>query len=86
LTGKHETASITKFSSGVADRGSSVRIPYTTNQDGKGYLEDRRPASNVDPYVNSALIVDTTVLGGKYFGDLATHYDAWLASNGGDSH
>ena len=80
LTGRHETASIKTFSSGVADRGSSVRIPYTSNQEGKGYLEDRRPASNVDPYVNTALIVDTTILGGKFFNELAQHYDAWLAT------
>ena len=84
LTGKHETASIKTFSSGVADRGSSIRIPYTANAEGKGYLEDRRPASNVDPYVNTALIVDTTVLGSAHFNDLALHYDNWLASQGGD--
>lgn len=80
LTGRHETASIKKFSSGVADRGSSVRIPYQCNQDGKGYLEDRRPASNVDPYVNSSLIVDTTVLNSQHFSKLAAHYDSWRAS------
>lgn len=51
LTGKHETASMDKFSYGVADRGCSIRIPIFTAQDGwKGYLEDRRPASNADPY------------------------------------
>lgn len=80
LTGKHETQSIKTFSSGVADRGSSVRIPYACNSEGKGYLEDRRPASNVDPYVNCALIVDTTCLGSKHFDKLAHHYDTWRAS------
>jgi glutamine synthetase len=50
LTGKHETASYEKFSYGASDRGTSIRIPYTTHKAGKGYLEDRRPASNCDPY------------------------------------
>lgn len=50
LTGKHETQSIHKFSTGVADRGASIRIPIDTDKNQKGYLEDRRPASNGDPY------------------------------------
>jgi glutamine synthetase len=51
LTGKHETQSIDKFSYGVSDRGSSIRIPQVTVNNGwKGYVEDRRPASNGDPY------------------------------------
>jgi len=83
LTGKHETASIKTFKSGVADRGASIRIPYTCNQEGKGYLEDRRPASNVDPYVSCALIVDTTCLGGTKFGPLYEHYKSWQAGKAG---
>ena len=51
LTGKHETQSIDKFSYGISDRGSSIRIPQATvNNNWKGYVEDRRPASNGDPY------------------------------------
>lgn len=51
LTGLHETQAIDKFSYGVSDRGASIRIPIGTVQnDWKGYLEDRRPASNADPY------------------------------------
>ena len=51
LTGLHETQAIDKFSYAVSDRGASIRIPVGTVQDGwKGYLEDRRPASNADPY------------------------------------
>jgi glutamine synthetase len=50
LTGKHETQSIEKFSWGVSDRGSSIRVPLATAQEWKGYVEDRRPASNGDPY------------------------------------
>jgi glutamine synthetase len=50
LTGKHETASIHDFSYGVSDRGCSIRIPLMTVQKDGGWLEDRRPASNGDPY------------------------------------
>ena len=59
LTGLHETCSITEFRYGVSDRGASIRIPWQVEKDGKGYLEDRRPASNCDPYVVSQKLVDT---------------------------
>lgn len=60
LTGKHETASIHDFSYGVSDRGASIRIPlYTKNNGWSGYLEDRRPASNADPYKVAARIIKT---------------------------
>ena len=59
LTGEHETAHYSQFSYGVSDRGSSVRIPGAVAREKKGYLEDRRPNSNVDPYVVAALIVET---------------------------
>ena len=62
LTGHHETAPIHSFSYGVANRGASVRIPRQVNEEGKGYLEDRRPASNSDPYLVSAKIAHTTIL------------------------
>merc|ERR1712125_258056 len=60
LTGAHETAPITKFSYGVANRGASIRIPTDTEAAGKGYFEDRRPASNMDPYVVTSKIFHTT--------------------------
>jgi glutamine synthetase len=61
LTGQHETQSINQFSFGVSDRGASIRIPVGTVEDGwKGRLEDRRPASNADPYKVAAAIVKTT--------------------------
>ena len=51
LTGEHETASFEEFSYGIGDRGASIRVPiFTIQDDYKGYLEDRRPASNADPY------------------------------------
>ncbi|MCF8262093.1 MAG: glutamine synthetase beta-grasp domain-containing protein [Melioribacteraceae bacterium] len=60
LTGRHETQAIDKFSFGVSDRGASIRIPIATVENGyKGWLEDRRPASNADPYKVAAAIVDT---------------------------
>jgi len=62
LTGRHETSSMEKFSSGVANRGSSVRIPRQVDADGCGYLEDRRPSSNCDPYSVTEIIVRTTLL------------------------
>ncbi len=60
LTGLHETASIHDFSYGVSDRGASIRIPIMTVEKGwKGWLEDRRPASNGDPYKIAARIIKT---------------------------
>lgn len=60
LTGLHETQSIKKFSYGVSDRGASIRIPIATVEGGwKGWLEDRRPASNADPYKVAANIINT---------------------------
>jgi glutamine synthetase len=59
LTGAHETAPWNEYSYGVSDRGASVRIPWQVEVDKKGYIEDRRPNANVDPYVVTRLIVDT---------------------------
>ena len=61
LTGDHETQSIDTFSYGVSDRGASIRIPVSTYTDGwVGRLEDRRTASNADPYKAAAAIVKKT--------------------------
>ena len=60
LTGLHETASINEFSYGISDRGASIRIPIITVENGwKGWLEDRRPASNADPYKIASRIIRT---------------------------
>ena len=59
LTGAHETQHIDTFSYGVSDRGASIRIPPRTHQTGMGYLEDRRPAANMDPYRALACLVET---------------------------
>ena len=63
LTGVHETSDPTIFSSGAGNRAASVRIPTSTAAaNGKGYVEDRRPASDIDPYIVGAALVDTTLL------------------------
>lgn len=59
LTGAHETARWDEFSYGVSDRGASVRIPWQVEQDKCGYIEDRRPNANADPYVVTRLITAT---------------------------
>ena len=59
LTGLHETAPWTDYKYAVSDRGASVRIPWQVHRDGKGYIEDRRPNANMDPYVVTGLITDT---------------------------
>jgi glutamine synthetase len=60
LTGKHETCSYREFKWGTSDRGASIRIPLATAQQGKGYMEDRRPNANMDPYTVCRLLVETT--------------------------
>merc|ERR1739848_95232 len=62
LTGLHETSSIHDFSAGVANRGCSIRIPRDVAEQGYGYLEDRRPSSNCDPYSVTRTIVETCCL------------------------
>jgi glutamine synthetase len=60
LTGLHETQSIDTFSFGVADRGASIRVPHSFVANGyRGYLEDRRPNSQADPYRVTGRIVET---------------------------
>ena len=80
LTGKHETASIDTFSYGIADRGASIRVPHSFVNNGyKGYLEDRRPNSQGDPYQIASQILKTIAsvptsrqggrgLGGRHIG------------------
>jgi glutamine synthetase len=59
LTGLHETAPWNEYSYGVSNRGASVRIPWQVEKDGKGYIEDRRPNANADPYTVARLMVET---------------------------
>lgn len=59
LTGKHETCDINTFRWGMRDRGASIRVPWQVRRDGQGYLEDRRPSSNADPYVVAWKMIET---------------------------
>lgn len=59
LTGRHETAPINQFISGIGNRGASVRIPLSVSNAGYGYLEDRRPGANANPYEVAAMLVST---------------------------
>jgi glutamine synthetase len=60
LTGLHETQAIDKFSYGLSDRGASIRLPVNFIKNGyKGYLEDRRPNSEADPYQIVSQILKT---------------------------
>ncbi|MBA0786748.1 hypothetical protein Gotri_024940 [Gossypium trilobum] len=59
LTGRHETTDINTFSWGVANRGASVKVERDTAKEGKWH---KRPASNMDPYVVTSMIVETTIL------------------------
>ena len=78
LTGHHETSSMEKFSYGAGNRAASVRIPTSTaNANGKGYIEDRRPASNMDPYLMTAMVADTTLLDESQVHDLIKHLEQW---------
>ncbi len=62
LTGEHETAPIDKFSSGESDRGASIRIPLQVRKEGHGYIEDRRPGANADPYKIATMLIQTICL------------------------
>jgi glutamine synthetase len=61
LSGKHETSQYHVFTSGKADRGASVRVGNKTIQNGGGYFEDRRPSSNMNPYLVTGIIMQTVV-------------------------
>ena len=59
LTGRHETASYKEFSSGIGHRGASIRIPRSVANQGYGYLEDRRPCANANPYEVATMLIET---------------------------
>ncbi len=59
LTGLHETCGIHEFRHGIAHRGASIRIPRQVYENRCGYIEDRRPGANADPYAVTAMLVQT---------------------------
>jgi len=62
MTGQHETSSYDTFTNGIGNRSASIRIPTQTSINKKGYFEDRRPSSNMDPYLVTGLLFKTTVI------------------------
>ena len=78
LTGIHETSSINSFSYGVGNRAASFRIPSSTAAAaGKGYIEDRRPASNIDPYLVCGMIVNSGINTEDLSTDIKGAFQAW---------
>jgi len=71
MTGKHETSSYDKFTWGIADRTTSVRIPRSAFVEQSGYLEDRRPGANADPYTLGARLVQTTIIDSDAYEEVA---------------
>lgn len=63
LTGHHETSSMDRFSFGIGTRHTSVRIPNLVAKSKYGYIEDRRPASNIDPYLAMGKLLLTSQTG-----------------------
>jgi glutamine synthetase len=62
MTGLHETSSMHECTWGISDRGRSIRIPRHVANQGHGYLEDRRPAANMDPYLVTERIMRTCLV------------------------
>ena len=78
LTGIHETSSCKTFSHGIGNRAASFRIPTSVAAaNGMGYIEDRRPASNIDAYVVCALIADTSLCTESKAGPLLESFTKW---------
>jgi glutamine synthetase len=62
LSGECETSDINSFSCGVGNRKCSIRIPNSVVKQNKGYMEDRRPASDADPYQVTGIIFKSCCL------------------------
>merc|ERR1712178_526649 len=79
MTGAHETAKFDEFTYGIGARGCSVRIGNDAKRDGCGYMEDRRPSSNIDPYLSCSALADITCNGGKHMEELVAAHRDFLA-------
>src|SRR3569833_608510 len=77
LTGEHETSKKDVFSYGVGNRAASSRIPTSTAAEKKAHIEDRRPASDMNPYVVAALLCDTPLLDESLAQPLVEHFRVW---------
>ena len=79
LTGLHETCSIDEFRAAPSDRGASIRIPVSTSENGYGYLEDRRPGANSDPYIVAARLLGSIT--GSNENLFKPFYDQFISSS-----
>lgn len=78
LTGSHETAPIHQFNWGVGHRGASVRIPQAVANKGYGYIEDRRPGANANPYEVAAVLIET-ICGGLHTQTIQSKKDSLVS-------
>ena len=77
LTGNFETSKKDEFTYGVGNRAASVRIPTFTAFHKKGYIEDRRPASDIDPYLACAMVLDATLLEESQISEVLKAFREW---------
>ena len=61
LTGRHTNSSVMLFTASIEDRTASICVPQSTVLNGCGYYEDRRPASNMDPWLVTMMLACTTL-------------------------
>ncbi|RNF04701.1 putative glutamine synthetase, partial [Trypanosoma rangeli] len=61
LTGRHESSRPNEVTAGVGTRHTSIRIPNAVAAEQKGYMEDRRPAGDADPYLVSSRLFSSCV-------------------------
>lgn len=61
LEGNLETSRWYQFDWGFGTRCTSIRIPISVVRNGYGYLEDRRPGANVDPYTIADWLMEQVV-------------------------
>ena len=85
LTGKHETASINEFTWGIGTRTTSIRIGQETFTNKGGYFEDRRPGSNIDPYLVTSAIVKSVIVENSVKIEVNTNINTEIFDSNSDS-
>ena len=75
MVGNFEAPDIKNFTHGAMNRKASIRVPQGCVEEGKGYYEDRRPASNCDSYIVPTLIFSATCLNGEYIKEIVNAYN-----------
>lgn len=61
LAGSGKATCVAQFTAGIEDRAASICVPQSTALAGCGHYEDRRPASNMDPYLVTMMLACTTL-------------------------